>query len=99
MVKPFTDAAFKLKPGDLSGIVKTQFGYHILKGVKRTPSSVIPFDKVEKNLKENLKKEKMAEKIKKMLEDARKKNKVEIFLKGPVAVPQPAPAPVKPITL
>lgn len=51
MVPPFEEAAFELKnKGDLSGVVETQFGYHILQLEAHKPAYQRPFDEVKDEL-------------------------------------------------
>jgi peptidyl-prolyl cis-trans isomerase C len=63
MVKPFADAAFRLQPGEVSPIVKTRFGYHIIKVVDRKPETKLAYDDIKPRLVESLKKKKMQEAI------------------------------------
>lgn len=51
MVGPFQETAFKLSVGDVSDVVETQFGYHIIKAEGRRETDVKPFEEEKDNLK------------------------------------------------
>jgi peptidyl-prolyl cis-trans isomerase C len=77
MVKPFEDAAFKLKTGEVSDIVETQFGYHLIKVVDKKPASVMGYEDVKDKIGQYLKQEKTAKQLKGYIEELRKKAVIE----------------------
>lgn len=54
-VKPFTDALFSMKVGDIVGPVKTEFGYHIIKLDEIQPGKAKPFEEVRGDLEAEFK--------------------------------------------
>lgn len=55
MVKEFEDVAFAMQPGQISDLVKTQYGYHIINLEEKKPADVRPFDQVKTQIQDQLK--------------------------------------------
>ena len=63
MVKPFDDAVFSAKPGDIVGPVETDFGYHVIKLNGITPARSRPFEEVRPQIEADLKRQKVMQKF------------------------------------
>jgi peptidyl-prolyl cis-trans isomerase D len=61
MVKPFEDAAFAAKPGEIVGPVTSDFGYHVIKVNSATPAKVRTFDEVKGEIETELKRQRAAQ--------------------------------------
>ncbi len=54
MVEPFAAAAYELEVGGVSGVVETQFGYHIIKVTERAEGGITPLDECRDWLRHEL---------------------------------------------
>lgn len=81
MVKPFQEAAFSLRPGEVSDIVETKFGYHLIKVIDKKPESTIPYKDAKDKIKQHLKGKNVQEEVSLYVAKLKEKAKVERFLK------------------
>ncbi len=81
MVPAFEKATFALKPGEMSEVVETQFGYHIIKLTEKKGAETVPLKDVQNKIENQLKIQKVNEAVQQFVSEKRKTATVEVLLK------------------
>lgn len=79
MAKPFEEAAFALKPGEVSNIVETKFGYHLIKVIDKKPEATTAYESVKDKLGQYIKQDKIQKEISLYINKLKETAKVETF--------------------
>jgi peptidyl-prolyl cis-trans isomerase C len=80
MVPAFDQAAWALKPGEISGVVTTPYGYHIIKLTERRPASTVPFEQVSPRIKEYLTEQQKQGRAQAFIDLLKQKAKIEVLV-------------------
>lgn len=80
MVPPFETAAFGLKVGQISDVVTTEFGYHIIKVTDHKPARTVPFEEAKPQIAQYLTGQKKQQHADAFIDSLKKKSKIEILI-------------------
>lgn len=79
MAPAFETAAFELKPNEVSDVVTTQFGFHLIKLYDRKPAGKEPLSEAGPKLKARFHKERIDKKLRELVEKLKGEAKIERF--------------------
>ncbi|NUM54258.1 MAG: peptidyl-prolyl cis-trans isomerase [Candidatus Hydrogenedentes bacterium] len=80
LVGRLDEAAFALGEGEVSGVIETDQGFHLVKVEKKEAAGQATLDDVRKDIEPQLRSAAAAEKFKKWMEDLRKRSSVQVFI-------------------
>ena len=80
MVKAFDDTAFSMKINEVSGLVETRFGYHLIKVYDKKPEQTLAYADVKDKIAQRLKQEKIEKGATAYVENLKQDAKIEKFL-------------------
>jgi len=80
MVPPFEQAAFALNAGDMSDLVETQFGYHIIKVAEKQTQHVVPIDEAKGQIEQYLSQQNRQAETQAFVDALKAKAKIEILI-------------------
>ena len=80
MAPAFEEAAFVLKPGEISDPVETAFGVHILRLEERKEAYLLSLEDIREKLRDHVREERMEAAVEQEIERQRKEGEVEILI-------------------
>ena len=80
MVPAFSQVAFSLKPGEISEIVTTEFGYHIIKVTDKKAATTVPYEQASTQIVEFLSRQKKQERAGQFVDEVRKRARIEVLV-------------------
>lgn len=75
----FDEAISKMKPGEISDIVRTKFGHHIIKLMETRPSDTAPYADLKESIQKHLFMQKGQRQLQEFIEGLKKESKIETF--------------------